>query len=65
LKVLLKRADVHTLVRLPTGIFYAQGAKANVPFFQPQTSRRKSVDRKTLDLRSAHQQALHPQRKSA
>jgi type I restriction enzyme M protein len=30
---LLKQADVHTLVRLPTGIFYAQGVKANVLFF--------------------------------
>jgi type I restriction enzyme M protein len=25
--------DVHTLMRLPTGIFYAQGVKANVLFF--------------------------------
>lgn len=30
---LLKGFDVHTLLRLPTGIFYAQGAKANVLFF--------------------------------
>lgn len=30
---LLKQADVHTLMRLPTGIFYAQGVKANVLFF--------------------------------
>jgi len=29
----LKQADVHTLLRLPTGIFYAQGVKANVLFF--------------------------------
>ena len=29
---LLKQADVHTLLRLPTGIFYAQGVKANVLF---------------------------------
>jgi type I restriction enzyme M protein len=25
--------DVHTLLRVPTGIFYAQGVKANVLFF--------------------------------
>ena len=31
---LLKRCDVHTLLRLPTGIFYAQGVKANVIFFE-------------------------------
>jgi type I restriction enzyme M protein len=30
---LLKEFDVHTLVRLPTGIFYASGIKANVLFF--------------------------------
>ena len=32
-KTLLERNDVHTLLRLPTGIFYAQGVKANVLFF--------------------------------
>lgn len=30
---LLHDYDVHTLLRLPTGIFYAQGVKANVLFF--------------------------------
>jgi type I restriction enzyme M protein len=30
---LLHQCDVHTLLRLPTGIFYAQGVKANVLFF--------------------------------
>ena len=29
----LKDCDLHTLLRLPTGIFYAQGVKANVLFF--------------------------------
>jgi type I restriction enzyme M protein len=32
-KRLLKEFDVHTLMRLPTGIFYAGGVKANVLFF--------------------------------
>ncbi|MCY3564689.1 MAG: N-6 DNA methylase, partial [Gammaproteobacteria bacterium] len=38
--------DLHTILRLPTGIFYAQGVKANVIFFDnrpaspdPQTSK--------------------------
>ena len=31
---LLHDCDVHTLLRLPTGIFYAQGVKANVLFFR-------------------------------
>jgi type I restriction enzyme M protein len=30
---LLHECDVHTLLRLPTGIFYAQGVKANVLYF--------------------------------
>ena len=30
---LLAECDVHTLLRLPTGLFYAQGVKANVLFF--------------------------------
>lgn len=30
---LLSDYDVHTLLRLPTGVFYAQGVKANVIFF--------------------------------
>ncbi len=31
---LLTECDVHTLLRLPTGVFYAQGVKANVLFFE-------------------------------
>jgi len=31
---LLQECDVHTLLRLPTGVFYAQGVKANVVFFE-------------------------------
>lgn len=30
---LMHECDVHTLLRLPTGLFYAQGVKANVLFF--------------------------------
>jgi type I restriction enzyme M protein len=33
-KKLLHECDVHTLLRLPTGLFYAQGVKANVVFFE-------------------------------
>ena len=32
-KKLLETVDLHTILRLPTGIFYAQGVKANVIFF--------------------------------
>ena len=33
-KQLIKTAELHTILRLPTGIFYAQGVKANVLFFK-------------------------------
>lgn len=33
---LLETCDVHTILRLPTGIFYANGVKANVVFFDNQ-----------------------------
>lgn len=32
-KELLEKVELHTILRLPTGIFYAQGVKANVLFF--------------------------------
>ena len=38
-KRLLKEFDVHTLLRLPTGIFYAGGVKANVLFFDKRPAR--------------------------
>jgi type I restriction enzyme M protein len=33
-KKLLENTDLHTILRLPTGIFYAHGVKANVLFFE-------------------------------
>jgi type I restriction enzyme M protein len=32
-RMLMDRCDLHTILRLPTGIFYAQGVKTNVIFF--------------------------------
>ena len=51
---LLKQADVHTLLRLPTGIFYAQGVKANVLFFERKPAREKPWTEKLwiYDLRT-------------
>ena len=37
-KKLLQNTDLHTVLRLPTGIFYAQGVKANVLFFDNKTA---------------------------
>ena len=36
-KKLLKTCDLHTILRLPTGIFYKPGVKANVIFFDNNT----------------------------
>ncbi len=36
---LLEQFDVHTLLRLPSGIFYAGGVKANVLFFDKKPAR--------------------------
>jgi len=36
---LLADFDLHTMLRLPTGIFYAQGVKANVLFFDKRPAR--------------------------
>ncbi len=58
---LLKQADVHTLLRLPTGIFYAQGRQGKRPVLRPQAGAGKAVDAEALDLRPAHQPALHPE----
>jgi type I restriction enzyme M protein len=38
-KRLLTQFDCHTLLRLPTGIFYSQGVKANVFFFDKHAPR--------------------------
>lgn len=51
---LLKQCDVHTLLRLPTGIFYAQGVKANVLFFENKPAQEKAWTKKlwVYDLRT-------------
>jgi type I restriction enzyme M protein len=53
-RALLKQADVHTLLRLPTGIFYAQGVKANVLFFDRKPAQEKPWTQKLwiYDLRT-------------
>lgn len=37
-KKLLETTDLHTILRLPTGIFYANGVKANVLFFEAKSA---------------------------
>jgi type I restriction enzyme M protein len=51
---LLHDCDVHTLLRLPTGLFYAQGVKANVLFFDKKPAAETPWTRKLwiYDLRT-------------
>jgi len=53
---LLEQCDVHTLLRLPTGIFYAGGVKANVLFFdrKPPSESPWTTTLWIYDLRTNH-----------
>ncbi|WPB86925.1 class I SAM-dependent DNA methyltransferase [Sediminicoccus rosea] len=57
---LVEEHDVHTLLRLPTGLFYAQGVKANVLFFDKPKARSgpSKPDLWVYDLRSANRFTL-------
>ncbi|MCD8121168.1 MAG: SAM-dependent methyltransferase [Clostridiales bacterium] len=46
-KKLLETTDLHTILRLPTGIFYKPGVKANVIFFDKRPA---SPDRQTKEV---------------
>ena len=47
---MLKDFDLHTMLRLPTGIFYAAGVKGNVLFFdkKPVAERSRRILRRRL-----------------
>ena len=51
---LLQECEVHTVLRLPTGIFYAQGVKANVIFFDRKPGAKEPWTKKVwfYDLRT-------------
>lgn len=53
-KKILRQCDVHTLLRLPTGVFYAQGVKANVLFFDKKPPSKRAWTEKlwVYDLRT-------------
>lgn len=47
---LMHKCNLHTILRLPTGIFYAAGVKTNVLFFQKGTAKNSDQDKNcTLD----------------
>jgi len=51
---LLETCDLHTILRLPTGIFYKPGVKANVIFFdkRPASAQTQTKDVWVYDLRT-------------
>jgi type I restriction enzyme M protein len=50
---LMELCDLHTILRLPTGIFYAQGVKTNVLFFaRGKADRANTGDGWVYDLRA-------------
>ncbi|MCY1229377.1 putative type I restriction enzymeP M protein [compost metagenome] len=55
-KRLLHDFDLHTLLRLPTGVFYAAGVKANVLFFDKKPASETPWTRRlwVYDLRTNH-----------
>ena len=61
---LLVECDAHTLLRLPTGVFYAQGVKANVLFFdrKPASETPWTHDLWIYDLRTTGASPSRPTR---
>ena len=53
-KKLLETTDLHTILRLPTGIFYKPGVKANVIFFdkKPASPKRQTKEVWIYDFRT-------------
>lgn len=51
---LMETCDLHTILRLPTGLFYAQGVKANVLFFDKKAASKDACTSKVwiYDLRT-------------
>ena len=50
---LMDKCNLHTILRLPTGIFYAQGVKTNVLFFtRGETDKGNTKEVWVYDLRA-------------
>ena len=60
-KKLLDNTDLHTILRLPTGVFYAQGVKANVNLLRQPRGQSRPVDKGGVVLRLPDQHPPHAQ----
>ena len=56
---LLEQCDCHTLLRLPTGIFYAGRREGQCAVLRAQTAVRDTVDEDVVDLRLPHEPEFH------
>jgi hypothetical protein len=61
---LLHECDVHTLLRLPTGIFYARG-EGERPLLRPTAGECAAADEEALGLRPPDECSLHAEDESA
>ncbi|MGC1686427.1 MAG: class I SAM-dependent DNA methyltransferase [Candidatus Acidiferrales bacterium] len=59
-RILLEQCDVHTLLRLPTGIWYSPGVRVNVLFFDKKPGTKTPATRElwVYDLRSSRNFSL-------
>jgi len=59
-KKLMETTELHTILRLPTGIFYAQGVKANVLFFDNRPASKTAASKEVgyCDYRTNIQHTL-------
>ncbi|WP_174834630.1 SAM-dependent DNA methyltransferase [Segetibacter aerophilus] len=53
-KKLLKTTDAHTILRLPTSIFYANGGKSKRYLLRQQAQQQRRVDKRDLVLQLPH-----------
>lgn len=63
-KELIEKTDLHTILRLPTGIFYAHGVKANVIFFDNRQSS-KTIGTKEIWIYDYRTNIHHTLKKNA
>lgn len=63
-RTLLQRCEVHTLLRLPTGIWYSPGVQANVLFFDKKQTLKSPATKEVwvYDLRSGRNFSLRQNR---
>lgn len=60
-KKLLETTDLHTILRLPTGIFYKPGCQSKCYFLRQTPCQPGNANQRNLDLRFSNEYPLHAQ----